>query len=337
MNLKKIITLIMSVMLGISLIGCSSKVDPNEVVMTVNGRDVNAGYYEKMLGLYKQSIESMYGASIWEQEVEKGVKYKDKFKEIILQQIIDTEAVYAKAEELKLLPNDEEIEKSYKELKTSLEASEEGMKNLKSMGIDDAFLKEQTKKDLAWQNYKTNFDKVNTVSDEEIQKYYDDNKESFYKDEAKASHILISTLDENDKPLSDEKKAEAKKKAEDILKRAKAGEEFAELATEYSEDPGTASKGGDLGYFGKGKMVKEFEDATFALKVGEISDIVESEYGYHIIKLTDRIDEQTTVEDNKDSIKQTLLYEKYTNNIKKLSEEAKVEKKQDVIDSIKFL
>lgn len=335
--MKKIMTLIMSVVLGISLIGCSSKVDPNEVIMTVNGRDVNAGYYEKMLGLYKQSIQTMYGPTIWEQEVEDGVLYKDKFKEIILQQIIDTEAVYAKAEELKLLPKDEDVEKSYKELMDSLKSDEEYMKNLEDIGIDEAFLKEQTIKDLTWQNYKSNFDEITTISNEDIQKYYDENKASFYKDEAKASHILISTVDENDKELSKEKKEEAKKKAEDILKRAKAGEEFSELASEYSEDPGSASKGGDLGYFKKGDMVEEFNDAVFALKVGEISDLVESKFGYHIIKLTDRIDEQTTVEDNKDSIKKTLLDEKYTSNIKKLSENAKVEKKQDVIDSIKFL
>lgn len=327
----------MSVVLGVSLIGCSSKVDPNEIVMTVNGRDVNVGYYEKMLGLYKQSIQTMYGDGIWEQEIEEGVLYKDKFKEIIIQQIIDTEAVYAKAEELDLLPKDEDVEKSYKELMDSLKSDEEYMKNLEEIGIDEEFLKEQTIKDLTWQNYKNNFDEITTISDEDIQKYYNENKKSFYRDEAKASHILISTVDENNKELSKEKKEEAKKRAEDILKRAKEGEEFSKLASEYSEDPGSASKGGDLGYFKKGDMVKEFEDATFALKVDEISDLVESKFGYHIIKLTDRIDEQTTVEDNKDDIKKTLLDEKYTANIKKLSEDAKVEKKQDVIDAIKFL
>jgi parvulin-like peptidyl-prolyl isomerase len=78
----------------------------------------------------------------------------------------------------------------------------------------------------------------------------------------------------------------ARQKAEDILKRARAGEDFAALAKENSEDPGSKEKGGDLGWFGRGQMVKEFEDAAFGLKDNEISDVVETKYGFHIIKVT---------------------------------------------------
>jgi parvulin-like peptidyl-prolyl isomerase len=78
----------------------------------------------------------------------------------------------------------------------------------------------------------------------------------------------------------------ARQKAEDILKRAKAGEDFAALAQQYSDDPGSKVKGGDLGWFGRGQMIKEFEDTAFSLKDNEISDIVETKYGFHIIKVT---------------------------------------------------
>lgn len=110
-----------------------------------------------------------------------------------------------------------------------------------------------------------------------------------YFDQVRARHILISTMDNaTQTPLPEDKKAEAKKKAEELLAKAKGGADFAELAKEHSEDPGSKDNGGEY-TFGRGRMVPEFENAAFSLNPGEISDLVETSYGYHIIKLEEKI------------------------------------------------
>ena len=117
-------------------------------------------------------------------------------------------------------------------------------------------------------------------NEEEIRGYYEQNKNNFTTpEERRASHILIAFGDD---------KAASKKKAEDVLAKAKANPaDFAKLATEFSSDPGSAAQGGDLDYFGRGMMVKPFEDATFTAKKGDIVGPVESDFGWHIIYVTD--------------------------------------------------
>jgi peptidyl-prolyl cis-trans isomerase C len=123
------------------------------------------------------------------------------------------------------------------------------------------------------------------VSEAESRAFYDQNASMFEKPEqVQARHILIKM--EGD--VTEAQKAEALVKIEMIRKKALEGEDFAALAGEYSEDPGSSVKGGDLGHFSRGQMVKPFEEAAFALKTGEISAVVETQFGYHIIEVTDR-------------------------------------------------
>ncbi len=117
--------------------------------------------------------------------------------------------------------------------------------------------------------------------DGDLEKYYRRHLDQFeIQEQVKAAHILIRV----DQKASAEQRAAKRKLAEKILAEAKAGKDFAELARKYSDDPGSAAKGGDLGYFPRGAMVKPFEQAAFSLKPGEISGIVETPFGYHIIK-----------------------------------------------------
>ncbi len=137
------------------------------------------------------------------------------------------------------------------------------------------------------------------VSEADAEKFYNDNKERFKKPETvRASHILIrpespdpekvkTMTDEEKKKSFDESKKKAEQKAQELLAQLKKGDDFAKLATENSACP-SKKEGGDLGTFGRGEMAPEFEKAAFSLKPGELSDIVETRFGYHIIKLAEK-------------------------------------------------
>ncbi|SCI38051.1 Foldase protein prsA 3 precursor [uncultured Clostridium sp.] len=249
---------------------------------------------------------------------------------------LHTESIYQKAKDEKLLATEDEVNKAIEDFKTSIKENEDYQKELDELGVDDNFLKYQFERDLASENYKANFEKNIDITEDEMKTYYDENKEEFHTDEVEASHILIKTMDDQGNALSDKKKAEAKKKAEEVLEKLKSGEEFSALAKEYSQDAGTAENGGELGFFAKGKMVKEFEDAAWKLNVGEISDIVETSYGYHIIKVTDKVDEQQPFEDVKDTIKTNLISEKYNEQVEKLKSDSKVEINKDILGKIEI-
>ena len=123
------------------------------------------------------------------------------------------------------------------------------------------------------------------VTDKDVEEYYKNHPKEFEKPETvKARHILIGFKGD----MTEDQKKELRKKADDVLKKAKGGDDFAQLASEYSDDPGSKTKGGELGYFPKGNMVPEFENAAFNLKPGEISNVIETPYGYHIIKVEDK-------------------------------------------------
>lgn len=146
------------------------------------------------------------------------------------------------------------------------------------------------------------------VDDAEVKKFYDENTSKFQGNEQRrASHILIGF----GVSATQEKKQEAKAKAQELLAIIKKDpSKFEALAVKNSQDPGSAIKGGDLGIFGRGAMVKPFEDAAFSLKVNQVSDLVESEYGYHIIKVTEIKGESSDFNSLRPQVKAELMYQK---------------------------
>jgi peptidyl-prolyl cis-trans isomerase C len=145
------------------------------------------------------------------------------------------------------------------------------------------------------------------ATEEDQKQYYKLYKDKFsFPEQVKVRHILFKFSPN----MSEEERKKLKERAEMVLERLKKGEDFAELAAEYSEDPGSAKKGGDLGYFQRGKMIKPFEEAAFSLKPGQLSEIVETRFGYHIIKGEDYKEAGTkTFNEVKDSIKAELQIE----------------------------
>jgi peptidyl-prolyl cis-trans isomerase C len=142
------------------------------------------------------------------------------------------------------------------------------------------------------------------VSEADLKEYYTQNKDRLgVPEQVRARHILFKV----DPAASEDEKNQAKARADAILKRVQAGEDFAKLAAAHSDDAGSKAKGGDLGYFTSGKMVPEFEGAAFYTDPGKISDIVETKYGYHIIKVVDHKEaRERSFEEMKDTIKEKL-------------------------------
>lgn len=190
------------------------------------------------------------------------------FDALLQQRELQFQSFSAKDFAASLTPKDAELEAYYKEPKVSSKFQLPESADIEYVALDASALQAGV-----------------TVNADEVQKFYEQNKARYTTDEERrASHILIKAPE--DMPAAD--KAKAKAKAEELLAEARknpAG--FAELAKKHSQDPGSAERGGDLDFFGKGAMVKPFEDAVYAMKKGEISNVVQSDFGYHIIQLTD--------------------------------------------------
>src|ERR1700719_3859244 len=182
--------------------------------------------------------------------------------------------VITKADILKgLHPTDEELKAFYDRNKATYNNSIPEKRQIKYIVID-------TGKTAA----------ATTVTDQDLQSYYDQHREEFrVPEQVKVTHILIKTPLPAPGAKEDEKAiADARAKAEDVLKQVKAGGDFAKLAEKYSDDPGSAKSGGELGWIGRGRTVPEFEKAAFSLGKGQTSDLIKSSYGFHIIRVEDK-------------------------------------------------
>ena len=238
-----------------------------------------------------------------------------------------------KAEEIKLNGTKNDLEKSFKragyDLEIEIKIDEEKNKELReeiNKELEINIPKETIKKDLAVQKYRENFEQDLKVTDKEVEKYYKEHKDDFKEESVEAYHILVSTLDDNNKPVDDSKKEELKSKAESLLKEIKNGGDFEKIAKENSDDKSSGKKGGYLGYFTKDSKNAQFTKEAFKLEKGQVSNVFETPFGYEIVKVTNKKTEQKSLEDSREEIVNRILADKYLDQVNSLREKSDVQR-----------
>ena len=289
------------------------------VVARVNGVDITRVELERA----KKAILSQNRMGMQPMNAE----MTKKVEEAALQQLIAKELLYQAGRKLEIKDLDKQVQDKISQSKTRFGSPEAYEKALKEMDMTEKDVETFAREDTVISNFvEKEIAAKLTVSDEDAKKFYDENIDKFKRDEAvRASHILVGA----DAKATAEEKKKAREKAEALLKKLKEGADFAETAKKESSCP-SAAQGGDLGAFGKGQMVPEFEKAAFTLKPGEVSDVVETQFGYHIIKLTEKHPAETVkFEDTKERIvsylKQQKVQQAVGEYVENLRKKAKVE------------
>jgi peptidyl-prolyl cis-trans isomerase C len=227
----------------------------------------------------------------------------------ILNDLIDKELLYQEARKQKIVVEEETVGETLDALRKKFPSEKAFQDKMGQMNLSEETLRSQIRKDLAVQQLAEKEILVHVkVSEQDTQSFYDSHREHFKEPErVRASHILIKSKPDAD-PVN---KEERRKELEAVKKRLDQGEDFAVLAKEFSHCP-SAEKGGDVGYFERGKMVKPFEDAAFSMNPGEVSNIVVTSFGFHLIKVTDKKPGRIIpYDESKERIKQHLQRVKF--------------------------
>lgn len=282
---KKSIIFVVVLILSMGLAGCTSKdekatdaaVQSEEdihvnAVGIVNGQEILISTFDKYYSLYI----AQYGEEYLNQITE-GEKNSAIIKEGMVNSLVQNQVIKQKVDADGVAPTQEKIESEFMEFTDILENDQERKAELEKLNIDEEFIKFDIETLLYNIAYKDMLASEISEDDVRLSELYEN-----YIVEVEASHILFE-----DATL-----------ALEVEEKLLDGEDFAELAKEFSQDHGTVEDGGYLGYFNRGEMVYEFEEMAFSLNIGEISQPIETVFGYHIIKVTDKNTINTLIEEN---------------------------------------
>ena len=270
----------------------------------VNGAEISnqrlENHLEEYLKSKRRNITTMINPKVYK-----------KYKREALDQLIEREVLWQAAQAADVKVADEEVKAAVKAAAAQFKTADGFKRKLDAMGLDERGYADYVRREIAGARYLLDVSKDEPViSEADIQTVYEQNKsETFTKPEmVRARHILLRA----ETARTPEARAEIRKKIEDLLAQVRAGADFAELARQHSDDR-TAEEGGDLGEFPRGRMVKPFEDVAFSMQPGDISGVVESRFGFHIIKLEGRSPAKVmTLDEAREPIRMRLSAERRT-------------------------
>ncbi len=283
--------------------------DANEVAVTVNGVEIKEAAVQEIIkpqiDQAKQDLQNPNVSLPDEARVMEGMKeiWRDAVAQLIKEELLKEQV-----KDANIVISDEEADEFFKKRLEQANVDWDNFKKvLEEKNVSYEEILGDAKKELTYLQFITSkMDESEKVTEEDAKEFYEDNKSRFIiPEQVKASHILVpvSSRDSNDVRLK------AKEKIEDMLRQIKEGADFAEFAKNNPDS--TKATGGDLGYFGRGEMVEEFEKPAFELEPNQVSDVIETDFGYHLIKVTDHKAEETiSFDEVKDKLIESLKNQK---------------------------
>lgn len=270
----------------------STQISMGDAVARVNGQELYKSEFDDLVASNLQRAQAQ-GQQLNQQQ-------EAQLKNQILDGMIVREVLEQKAAEMGIEVTDDEYQQQLQQVRSQFDSELAFETALEQEGFSLDSFEQELRRQMRIQKLiqQEVYDDIQ-VTAEQAREFYDQNPDFFETgDQIEARHILISTQDLPDEAAV----ADARSRAEGIRTELVEGADFAELAREKSEGP-SASRGGNLGTFGRGQMVPPFEEVAFNLEVGEISEIVETQFGFHIIQVTDKVDPETqTFEDSQERI-----------------------------------
>jgi peptidyl-prolyl cis-trans isomerase C len=288
-----------------------------EILARVNGETISKVDFEKAL----RAVEAQNGGAVPPEQ-------RDRVYRGVLEQLVSFRLLIQESKARNLTVPDAEIDARMAQIRGQFPSEEAFTQTLALQKMTAEQLRADARSELTvTKMLQAEVESKVSVTPAQVQDFYAKNPDRFKQGErVRASHILLRLPEKADEAA----KTTVKTKAADVLKQVRAGKDFAELAKQYSEDPGSAPNGGDLNYFQKGQMVAPFDQAAFTLKVGDVSELVETTFGFHIIKVTDKQPERVVpLDDVRAQVQQFLenqsRQEQTQTLIKSLTAKGKVE------------